>query len=64
MGAIRVRLLKSYKHEYKSKSWPVGQVLQLSTQLASELIGNKTAELYKGDYPPKSKMKSELFKSK
>jgi hypothetical protein len=64
MGAIRIRLLKSYKHIYKEKAWPRGTVIQVDTVLASELIRTKTGEKYEGEYPPKNKMKTEFFKPK
>lgn len=64
MGAIRLRLLKSYKHEYKTKPWPKGQVIQVLDVLASDLIRSGTAELYEGKYPPKDKVKTDFFKPK
>lgn len=62
--AVRVRLLKPYTHIYKTRPWPIGQVLQLTTQLASELLADKIAEIYEGEYPPKEKMKTDYFKPK
>jgi len=65
---IRIRLLKQYKHIHKAKPWPIGQILQLSPYLASELIGDGIGELYTGEYPPKpgreNKMKTDFFKPK
>ena len=64
MGAIRLRLLKSYKHKYKLKPWPIGQVIQTDMALAGELLADKIAELYTGEYPPKDKPKTDFFKPK
>lgn len=64
MAAIRMRLLKSYKHKYKLKAWPIGQVIQVDSNLASELLADKIAELYSDEYPPKAKQKTEFFKTK
>jgi hypothetical protein len=64
MGAIRLRLLKSYKHIYKKKAWPRGTVIQVDTRLAHELLADKIAVNYEGEYPPKNKMKTEFFKPK
>lgn len=58
--AVRVQLLKSYHHDNKKKAWSVGTVLQLTQQLASDLIHEGIAIEYKGEYPPKKKMKLEL----
>lgn len=64
MAAIRMRLLKSYKHKYKLKAWPIGQVIQVDNILASELLADKIAEIYNDEYPPKTKMKTDFFKTK
>jgi len=63
---VRVRLLKSYKHENKQKAWTVGRIVNCSPQLASDLIHRKIAENYSGGYPPKKvdKLKMELNKLK
>ena len=64
MGAIRLRLLKSYHHKYKVKPWPVGQIIQVDNILAHELLSDKIAEIYEGEYPPKNKLKMNLNKLK
>jgi len=64
MAALRLRLLKSYKHKYKLSAWPIGQVIQVDNILANELLADKIAELYTGDYPPKEKVKTDFFKPK
>jgi hypothetical protein len=64
MAAIRLRLLKSYKHKYKLDAWPIGQVVQVDNILANELLADKIAELYEGEYPPKQKVKTDFFKPK
>ena len=61
---IKVILLRSWKHPFKQKSLPIGKIVSCSTQLASELIGSKYAELYTGPYPPKEKTKTDFFKPK
>jgi len=55
------------KRAWKSslgKTYPIGQVLGVTNELGSELIKSKTAEEYKGEYPPKQKVKTEFFKPK
>jgi hypothetical protein len=61
---IKVILKKAWKHPYKKKPLPMGKIMGCSTQLASELIGSKIAELYIGVYPPKEKTKTDFFKPK
>jgi hypothetical protein len=39
-------------------------VIGLSTGLAKRMIANKEAEEYTGEYPPQTKMKTNLFKPK
>ncbi len=56
---MRVRLLKSWAN-VRGRVYPVGTILQVTSYLASELLADKTAENYSGDYPPKSKMKMNL----
>jgi hypothetical protein len=60
--AVRARLIKPYKHQYKTKPWPVGRIIQGTTQFISDLIHDGYAEEYKGSYPPKKedKMKIQL----
>lgn len=50
---MRVRLIKSWKHPYKSKPYAVGTVLQVDKSLESELLKSKVAVKYSGEYPPK-----------
>jgi hypothetical protein len=61
---IRAILLKSYKHPLKRKAWPIGQIVQGTSQWISSLIHAGVAEKYDGDYPPKNKTKSDFFKPK
>jgi hypothetical protein len=56
----RIKLLKSWKHPYKSKPYGVGTVLQVDNELKAELIKSKQAVEYSGEYPPKSKDKINL----
>lgn len=62
--AHRLILLKSYKHQYKRKAWPVGQIINVDNNLAHALLSEKIAEVYNGDYPPKQKTKTDFFKPK
>ncbi len=64
MAALRLKLLKKYKHKYKLKAWPIGQVIQVDNILAHELLSDKIAELYTGEYPPKDKTKTNFFTPK
>ena len=57
---IRVILLRSYQHQYKRDPYSVGTILQCAPYLASELIADKIAKLYEGEYPPKEKVKVDL----
>lgn len=61
---IKVILLKSWKHPYKTHPLPIGKIVPCSPQLASELLADKIAELYSGPYPPKEKQKTNFFKPK
>jgi hypothetical protein len=56
-----IRLQKS--HEFNKKKYPVGQVLNVSTPIAKEMVEEGKADYYKGQLPPK-KMKTEFFKPK
>lgn len=62
--AIRAILLRQYQHPNKLKPWPIGQIIQGTTQFISDLIHGGVAEIYRGDYPPKEKSKTEFFKPK
>lgn len=55
---MKVRLRKKWR------TFPIGTVLEIFDSTAKEMIMNKTAEAYTGEYPPKSKMKTEFFKPK
>lgn len=57
---IRIKLKKSWKHPYRDKPYAVGTILQVAPYLASELLADKVAEVYKGEYPPKDKSKTDL----
>lgn len=57
---IRIILLKSWTHPYKTKPYAVGTILQCAPYLAAELIADRFAKLYEGDYPPKEKVKMDL----
>lgn len=62
--AHRLRLLKSYHHQYKRKAWPIGQIINVDDTLAHELLSDNIAEVYSGEYPPKDKVKTDFFKPK
>lgn len=64
MPARRIILNKSWKHPHKEKPYAVGTVLQVGDELGTELIMNKTAEVYNGPYPPKKKKKMALAELK
>ena len=57
---IRIILLKSWQHPYKSKPYAVGSILQCAPYLAMELLADKIGKLYEGEYPPKEKLKMDL----
>jgi len=57
--AVRIKLNKSWAN-FQGKQYAVGTILQLTSELASELIRNKIGEKYEGDYPPRKKFKIEL----
>lgn len=60
----RVMLLKSWANRSSGKRYPVGTVLQVDSELGSELIRDGIAEKYSGPYPPEQKTKMELSKLK
>lgn len=64
MGAVRAVLLKRYRHKYACKDWVAGTIVQGSPEFISELVADKIAEVYNGEYPPKGKRKFELNKLK
>lgn len=57
---LRVRLLKSWQHPYRSRPYPVGTIIQPDLNLAGALLADKIGEIYEGDYPPKEKMNFNL----
>lgn len=58
---MRVRLLKGHKG---IKQWVIGNILNVTNSYAEKLISEGIAEKYSGEYPPKQKMKTEIFKPK
>lgn len=59
MGIVRVQLKKSWTNEF-NRSYGIGTVLQLIPSVAKELIENEIGVEYKGEYPPKEKVKIDL----
>jgi hypothetical protein len=59
---MRIRLLK--KWDWIHKTFHRGTVLEVSDGVAKKMIQDGSAEQYTGEYPPKEKMKSNLFKPK
>jgi hypothetical protein len=59
---MRLRLLR--KWENHGDVYPRGTIISISTGMAKRMIEEKRAEEYKGEYPPKRKMKTNLFKPK
>jgi hypothetical protein len=57
---MRIRLTK--KWESKAGSFAFGTVLEVTDDKAKELINDRSAIRYEGDYPPTEKMKTEFFK--
>ena len=55
---MKVRLLRSWR------TWPIGRVMEIFDVKAKQLIQEGFAERYDGEYPPQTKMKTELFKPK
>lgn len=56
---LRVILLKSWTNEF-GRTYPVGTIIQGTTALLMNLIGEQIGELYAGEYPPKEKRKINL----
>lgn len=59
---MRVRLLK--RHKTSLGDYAMGTVLQVTRGFGEKLIKQRIGELYSDEYPPKKKMKTELFKPK
>lgn len=55
---MRIRLRKRWRE------WAMGTILDVADPKAKELIYEETAEKYTGEYPPKTKMKTDFFKPK
>jgi hypothetical protein len=59
---MKIRLLK--KWDWVHRTFPRGTILEVVDGLAKKMINAKTAEEYTGVYPPKGKVKTDLFKPK
>lgn len=59
---MRVRLLK--KWDWVHRTFHIGTVLEVVDSYANKMINDGIAEKYTGEYPPKTKMKTDLFKPK
>lgn len=57
--AVRILLNKSWVN-FQGRKYPVGTILQLTKDKASELIAEGIGEFYDGQYPPNDKTKIEL----
>lgn len=44
--------------------YPIGSIIQGDKELAKKLIESKTGDKYEGEYPPRGKVKTDLFKPK
>lgn len=55
---MRIRVLKKWRE------YPVGQVIEVFDSKAKQLIADRLAEKYDGEYPPREKMKTDFFKPK
>jgi hypothetical protein len=55
---MKIRLLSKWRQ------WARGTTLEVADPKAKELISESIAEKYDGVYPPKQKMKTDLFKPK
>jgi hypothetical protein len=55
----RVVLKKSWKNKFE-KVYPVGTILQVDKELFTELIDEGYGDDYKGEYPPKKKLKIKM----
>jgi hypothetical protein len=55
---MKIRLLKKWR------TWPVGRVIEIFDTTAKEMIHDRIAVKYTGEYPPKGKMKTDFFKPK
>jgi len=55
---MKIRLLKKWE------AYPIGSVIEVWEPKANKLIREKSAERYTGEYPPRTKMKTNFFKPK
>lgn len=55
---MKIRLLKKWR------TWALATILEVDDQKAKEMIRDNIAEKYNGQYPPRSKMKTDFFKPK
>jgi len=55
---MRVQLIRRWRQ------WPVGQVMEVFDTKAKELLSDRIAVKYDGDYPPTTKLKTEIFNPK
>lgn len=55
---MRVRILKKWR------TYNIGRVIEIFDSVAKQLISDGFAEKYTGEYPPRSKMKTDFFKPK
>lgn len=61
--SYRVILKKKWTNNL-GRTYPIGSIIQGDKELATKLIESKTGEAYDGDYPPREKVKTDLFKPK
>jgi hypothetical protein len=59
---MRVRLLRRVITPHAD--YAMGTVINVTNGFAKRLFSEGQAERYTGEYPPKKKMKTELFKPK
>jgi hypothetical protein len=59
---MRIRLLR--KTSTTHGTYPMGTILNLTNSYCEKLIEQGKAERYMGEYPPKKKMKTQLFNPK
>lgn len=64
MPAHKIILVRSWKHPYKLRPYPIGTILLCDNELASELLTEEFGEIYTGQYPPADKTKTDFFKPK
>jgi hypothetical protein len=57
---MRVQLIKGWI--WNGIKLPIGKIIPASNSLGADLIKKKIAKEYNGEYPPKSKMKTNFFK--